>query len=59
MLASGANAMLTDIEQGPGLGFLRYLIKPINVKEFMEALDVALVFAGPYPGAAAEEAPSR
>ena len=27
-------------------GFFRYLTKPIKVSEFMEAMDVALEFAG-------------
>ena len=43
---AGANAMPRDIEKGLNAGFFLYLSKPIKVKEFMEALDVALEFAG-------------
>ncbi|MFZ6748203.1 PAS domain-containing hybrid sensor histidine kinase/response regulator [Undibacterium sp. Ren11W] len=45
VLALSANAMPRDIEKGLEAGFLRYLTKPINVIEFMEALDAALVFS--------------
>jgi CheY-like chemotaxis protein len=45
VLALSANAMPRDIEKGLEAGFLRYLTKPINVLEFMEALDAALVFS--------------
>jgi PAS domain S-box-containing protein len=45
VLAISANAMLGDITKGMEAGFFRYLTKPINVKEFMEALDVALAYA--------------
>ena len=38
--------MPLDIERGLKAGFFRYLTKPIKVNEFMEALDVALKFAG-------------
>jgi CheY-like chemotaxis protein len=41
VLAISANAMPRDIERGLEAGFLRYLTKPINVLEFMSALDVA------------------
>ncbi len=41
VLAISANAMPRDIERGLEAGFLRYLTKPINVMEFMNALDVA------------------
>jgi CheY-like chemotaxis protein len=46
VIAVSANAMPRDIERGLKAGFFRYLTKPINVDEFMEALDVALEFAG-------------
>ena len=45
VLALSANAMPRDIENGLDAGFLRYLTKPINVIEFMEALDLALEYA--------------
>jgi PAS domain S-box-containing protein len=51
VLAISANAMPRDIEMGLEAGFLRYLTKPINVMEFMSALDVAFE--------SAERTPSR
>jgi len=45
VMALSANAMPRDIEKGVEAGFLRYLTKPINVVEFMGALDFALEFA--------------
>jgi signal transduction histidine kinase/CheY-like chemotaxis protein len=45
VLALSANAVPRDIEKGIEAGFFRYLTKPINVVEFMDALDVALHFA--------------
>jgi CheY-like chemotaxis protein len=45
VLAISANAMPGDIEKGLHAGFLRYLTKPINVNEFMAALNVALAYA--------------
>jgi CheY-like chemotaxis protein len=45
VLALSANAIPRDIEMGLAAGFFRYLTKPIKVKEFMEALDVALDYA--------------
>ncbi len=45
VLALSANAMPRDIEKGLNAGFLRYLTKPINVVDFMEALDTALLFS--------------
>jgi CheY-like chemotaxis protein len=42
VLAISANAMPHDVSKGLEAGFLRYLTKPIVVKEFMEALDLAL-----------------
>jgi signal transduction histidine kinase/ActR/RegA family two-component response regulator len=50
VLALSANAMPRDIEKGVEAGFFRYLTKPINVVEFMSALDQALEFAAVYPG---------
>jgi CheY-like chemotaxis protein len=45
VIAISANAMPLDIERGLKAGFFRYIIKPIKVNEFMEALDLALEFA--------------
>src|SRR5471032_1736057 len=45
VVALSANAMPRDIEKGVEAGFFRYLTKPINVVEFMGALDLALEFA--------------
>ena len=45
VVALSANAMLRDIETGMQTGFFRYLTKPIKVKEFMDAVHEALVFA--------------
>jgi PAS domain S-box-containing protein len=41
VLALSANAIPRDIEKGMQAGFFRYLTKPIMVREFMDALDVA------------------
>ncbi|MDO8654457.1 MAG: PAS domain S-box protein, partial [Undibacterium sp.] len=45
VMALSANAMQRDIEKGIEAGFFRYLTKPINVVEFMVALDMALEHA--------------
>jgi FixJ family two-component response regulator len=37
--------MPCDIEKGLKAGFLRFLTKPIEVNEFIDALDVALDLA--------------
>jgi CheY-like chemotaxis protein len=50
VLALSANAMPRDIEKGLEAGFFRYLTKPINVVEFMNALDQALEFAAEHTG---------
>jgi signal transduction histidine kinase/ActR/RegA family two-component response regulator len=42
VIAISANAMVGDITKGLAAGFSRYITKPINVLEFMEALDIAL-----------------
>ena len=42
VLALSANAVPHDVEKGLEAGFFRYLTKPIRVREFMDALDVAL-----------------
>jgi PAS domain S-box-containing protein len=49
VLAISANAMLSDVKRGLDLGFFRYLTKPINVLEFMNALDLALDHASRNP----------
>jgi CheY-like chemotaxis protein len=41
-MALSANAVPRDIQKGIDAGFFRYLTKPIEVVEFMDALDVAL-----------------
>jgi CheY-like chemotaxis protein len=46
VIALSANAMPFNIESGLEAGFVRYITKPIKVDEFMEALGVALEFAG-------------
>jgi CheY-like chemotaxis protein len=46
VIALSANAMPSNIESGLEAGFFRYLTKPIKVTEFMDALGVALEFAG-------------
>ena len=45
IIALSANAMPRDIEKGLEAGFYRYLTKPINIKEFMDTLSLALEFA--------------
>ena len=50
VLALSANAMPRDIGRGIEAGFFQYLTKPINVGEFMNALDMALEFAGKHRG---------
>jgi PAS domain S-box-containing protein len=42
VLALSANAMPRDIEKGLEAGFFQYLTKPIRVREFMDALDLAM-----------------
>ncbi|MBJ7308858.1 ATP-binding protein [Rugamonas sp. CCM 8940] len=42
IMALSANAVPRDIAEGLKAGFLRYLTKPININEFMDALDQAL-----------------
>ncbi|HEU4852068.1 MAG TPA: PAS domain S-box protein [Telluria sp.] len=66
VLALSANAVPRDIEKGLEAGFFRYLTKPIRVREFMDALDVALRHAAEYnliqasePGASAESKPEE
>jgi PAS domain S-box-containing protein len=42
IMALSANAVPRDIQKGMDAGFFRYLTKPIEVIEFMDALDIAL-----------------
>ena len=46
VIALSANSMPLNIESGLEEGFFRYLTKPIKLNEFMDALGVALEFAG-------------
>ncbi|MES2261101.1 MAG: ATP-binding protein [Pseudomonadota bacterium] len=39
VIALTANAMPRDVEKGLNAGFFRYLIKPINIDEFTEAIN--------------------
>ncbi len=45
IIAISANAMPRDIKKGLEAGFFHYLTKPIKIKEFVDALNVALEFA--------------
>ena len=45
IIAISANAMPSEIEKGLDAGFFNYLTKPIKVNQFMDALEVALLFA--------------
>ena len=45
IIALSANAVPDDIEKGLEAGFFNYITKPIKVNQFMDALDVALVFS--------------
>jgi CheY-like chemotaxis protein len=45
VVAISANAMPHDTAKGLEAGFFRYLTKPINVVEFMDAVDLALEFS--------------
>ena len=45
VVAISANAMPRDIQKGMDAGFFRYITKPINVNEFMEAIKSALEYA--------------
>ena len=45
VIALTANAMPDAITQGLAAGFFRYLTKPIDVTELLEAVDSALEFS--------------
>ncbi|GAC1624749.1 MAG: hypothetical protein NVS9B10_11020 [Nevskia sp.] len=51
IIAVSANAVPRDIERGLKAGFFSYVTKPIKVAPFMDALDMALAFAGAAPAA--------
>ncbi|HXF17229.1 MAG TPA: ATP-binding protein [Burkholderiales bacterium] len=53
IIALSANAVPRDIENALEAGFFNYLTKPIKVNQFMDALDVALIFAQSVSGQAA------
>jgi CheY-like chemotaxis protein len=45
VIALSANAMPLNVESGLAAGFFRYLTKPLDLGEFMDALDAALQIA--------------
>jgi len=56
IIALSANAVPRDIEKGLEAGFFNYITKPIMVNQFMDALDVALIFSQKAARRAAEAA---
>jgi len=46
VIALSVNSLPLNIESGLEEGFFRYLVKPIKLDEFMDALGLALAFAG-------------
>jgi len=54
IIALSANAVPRDIERGLEAGFFNYITKPIMVSQFMDALDVALIFSQKTTDRAAE-----
>ena len=55
ILAISANALPKDVEKAIQAGFFKYMTKPINVIEFMETLDVALILSRTASGPAGHE----
>jgi signal transduction histidine kinase/CheY-like chemotaxis protein len=55
IIALSANAVPRDIEKALEAGFFNYITKPIMVAQFMDALDVALIFSHKNMERAAEE----
>ena len=53
IIAISANAVPLYIEKGLEAGFFSYITKPIKVDQFMDALEVALIFAQSAAGRAA------
>jgi PAS domain S-box-containing protein len=45
VLAVSANAMPLDVVKGLSAGFFRYLTKPLKINEFLDVLDMALLFS--------------
>ncbi len=45
VMVLSASATARDIARGLKAGFFRYLTKPIHVQEFMDSIDVALLYA--------------
>ncbi|HMA07338.1 MAG TPA: response regulator, partial [Ramlibacter sp.] len=45
IIALSANAVPHDIQRALEAGFFNYITKPIVVSQFMDALDVALIFS--------------
>ncbi len=54
VVALTANAMPRDVERGIAAGFFRYLIKPINIDEFTEAINSTISWLAERAGAEAE-----
>jgi PAS domain S-box-containing protein len=46
IIALTASAMIGDVEDGVAAGFFRYLTKPVDVAELLQAVDDALLSAG-------------
>lgn len=46
VIALSSNAYPRQIEEGLEAGFFRYLTKPFRIDELMDAIDVALQYAG-------------
>jgi PAS domain S-box-containing protein len=55
VIAVSANAIPGDIEKGINSGFFSYVTKPIQVSQFMTALNAALVFSQTTAAAAVKE----
>lgn len=55
IIAVSANAVPSDIEKGLKAGFFNYVTKPIQVSQFMAALNAALVFSQTSKAAATEK----
>jgi CheY-like chemotaxis protein len=54
VMALSASATARDIARGLDAGFFRYLTKPIHVQEFMDSVDMALIYAAENAVARAE-----
>ncbi|MDP3474768.1 ATP-binding protein [Hydrogenophaga sp.] len=58
IIALSANAVPRDIARAMAAGFFNYITKPIQVNQFMEALDQALAFAQTDRGTALTKEPA-